>query len=84
MLKETFCDENVSKLSQNFVWVKIDESRHQKMCDEYDVKGTPTIQFMNPQGTLLQRLKAKKSPAQLILQMQIALESHATREQNRL
>jgi len=84
MMQETFCDENVVKLSQQFVCVKIDESRQRKMCEEYDVKGTPTIQFVNPQGILLQRLTAKKSTSQLLLQMQIAIESLAAREQNRL
>ena len=84
MMQETFCDENVVKLSQQFVCVKIDESRQRKMCEEYDVKGTPTIQFMNPQGILLQRLTAKKSTNQLLLQMQIAIESLAARKQSRL
>ena len=80
MLKETFHDENVVKLSQQFVCVKIDESRQRKMCEEYDVKGTPTIQFMNPQGILLQRLTAKKTSGEILLQMQIAIESLASRE----
>ncbi|MCL2304486.1 MAG: thioredoxin family protein [Planctomycetaceae bacterium] len=84
MLQETFCDENVAKLSEQFVCVKIDESRQRKICEEYDVKGTPTVQFVNQQGILLQRLTAKKSPGQLLLQMQIALESIAAREQKRL
>ena len=84
MLEETLNDENVTRLSQQFVCVKIDESRQRKMCEEYDVKGTPTIQFINPQGILLQRLKAKKSPGELLPQMQIALESIAAREQYRL
>jgi len=84
MMKETFYDENVVKLSQRFVCVKIDESRQRKMCEEYDVKGTPTIQFMNPQGILLQRLTAKKTSSQLLHQMQIAIESLAAREQTRL
>ena len=84
MLKETFCDADVAKLAKQFVCVKIDESRQRKMCEEYDVKGTPTIQFMNPQGILLQRLTAKKTPNELLLQMQIAIESLAVRDQNRL
>ena len=84
MMKETFCDENVVKLSQQFVCVKIDENRQRKMCEEYDVKGTPTIQFTNPQGILLQRLTAKKSSSQLLHQMQIAIESLATRTQVKL
>ena len=84
MMQETFCDENVVKLSQQFICVKIDESRQRKMCEEYDVKGTPTIQFVNPQGILLQRLTAKKNTSQILLQMQIAIESLAAREQNRL
>jgi len=84
MMQETFCDENVVRLSQEFVCVKIDESRQRKMCEEYDVKGTPTIQFMNPQGILLQRLKAKKTSNEILLQMQIAIESLAARERNRL
>lgn len=84
MLKETFSDEGVTKLSRQFVCVKIDESRQRKICEEYDVKGTPTIQFTNPQGILLQRLTARKTPNQLLLQMQIAIESLAARNQNRL
>ena len=83
MMKETFGDENVVKLSQQFICVKIDESRQRKMCEEYDVKGTPTIQFMNPQGILLQRLTAKKTSSQLLHQMQIAIESLAARTQDR-
>jgi len=85
MLKETFSDDEVTKLASQFVCVKIDESRQRKMCEEYDVKGTPTIQFMNPQGkVLLQRLTAKKSPNELLLQMQLAIESLAARGQQRL
>ena len=81
MLKETLHDQDVVKLSQQFICVRIDESRERKMCEEYDVKGTPTVQFMNPQGILLQRLTAKKSANQLILQMQVAIESLAARNQ---
>ena len=80
MLKETLCDEEITKLSRQFICVKINESRQREICEEYDVQGTPTIQFMNPQGILLQRLTAKRSPNQLLLQMQITIESLAARK----
>ncbi len=80
MLKETFRDDEVAKLSEQFICVSIDESRQRKMREEYDVKGTPTIQFMNPQGILLQRMTAKQNPRQLLLQMQITIESLAVRD----
>lgn len=78
MMKETFSNEEVLKLSQEFICIKIDESRERKLCEELDVKGTPTIQFMTPRGTLLQRLIAQKSPNQLLVQMQVAIQSLAS------
>lgn len=82
MQQETFTDEDVIRLSQQFVCIKVHFSREEKLRAEYDVSGTPTIQFMNSQGILLQRISAKKSPNQLLVQMQVAIESLAARSKN--
>lgn len=79
MQEDTFTDEEVVRLSQQFVCIKIDVSREEKLREEYNVDVMPTVQFMNSQGILLQRISAKKTPNQILVQMQVAIESLAAR-----
>ncbi len=83
MLNETFRNKEVLDFAKQFICLQIDESRSRELCEELDVNATPTIQFMTPDGTLLQRLTAKKTADQLLLQMHVAIQSLATSEKMR-
>lgn len=79
MLNETFRNEEVLSLSERFVCIKIDVTQEKKLCKDLEVNSIPMVQFMTSQGTLLQRLAGKtpNQPNQLLVQMQVAIQSAA-------
>ena len=76
---EAFSDLQVSALSRRFVCLVVDAEQEPNVCREFRVRGYPTIQFITPQGVPLNRLVGKRSPAELVLEMQAALEATAAR-----
>lgn len=81
MLAEAFVDPDVERLAQDFVCVELDVNapENREICEQYNVIGSPTIQFITSRGDLLQRLASAQSGQRLADQMQAALSSAAWR-----
>ncbi len=81
MAEESFTHPQVVALSQRFVCVLVDADVEGDVCQQFQVTGYPTIQFLSPRGTPLARLVGKKPGHQLIMAMQSALQSTARRDE---
>jgi thiol:disulfide interchange protein len=79
MEAEAFNDGQVTRLSRQFICILVDADREPNVCQEFRIPGYPAVQFLTPQGVPLNRLVGKQSAAELMLQMQAALEATATR-----
>jgi thiol:disulfide interchange protein len=74
---EAFTDEAVVKLSEQFVCVLIDADREPGVCQQFQVRGYPTIQFVSSRGQLLNRVIGKEPSHVLVRQMHAALQGLA-------
>jgi thioredoxin-related protein len=79
MMETTFCDEEIKRLSNRFICIRVDGSKESEFCKSIEIKGFPTILFMTPQGEELQRLVGKLTPDQLALPMHVMIQSTATK-----
>ncbi|MDR0705275.1 MAG: thioredoxin family protein [Planctomycetaceae bacterium] len=77
MMETTFRDDEVKRLSNRFVCIRVDGSKESNFCQSVGIKGFPTILFMTSQGEELQRLTGKLTPDQLALPMHVMLQSTA-------
>jgi thioredoxin-related protein len=77
MMETTFRDEEVRRLSNRFVCIRIDGSKESEFCQSVGIKGFPTVLFMTPQGEELKRLAGKLTPDQLALPMHVMIQSTA-------
>jgi thioredoxin-related protein len=77
MMETTFCDEEVKRLSNRFICIRVDGSKESDFCQSIGIKGFPTVLFMTPQGEELQRLAGKLTPDQLALPMHVMIQSTA-------
>jgi protein disulfide-isomerase len=75
----TFNDSQVAGLSRQFICILVDADLEPDVCQEFRIRGYPAIQFLTPQGVPLNRMVGKQSAAELMLQMQAALEATANR-----
>ncbi|MDD3587266.1 MAG: thioredoxin family protein [Thermoguttaceae bacterium] len=82
MTRETLSDPKFRDFARNFVCVQIDTGQpsSEKLCEDLQIKGTPTIQFMSPSGIPLQRMTQPQPAHELVLQMQSVLYSLAWKE----
>ncbi|MDR2439950.1 MAG: thioredoxin family protein [Planctomycetaceae bacterium] len=78
MMETTFHDEEIKRLSNRFVCIRIDGSKESDFCKSIGIKGFPTVLFMTPQGEELQRLTGKLTPDQLALPMHVMIQSQST------
>ena len=81
MVQDAFTDEAVVALSKKFVCILVDADREPEVCQEFDVRGYPTLQFMTSNGVPLNRLTGRRSAQQLLAQMEAALQAAAVRAQ---
>jgi len=79
--KKTFHDQNVVRESENFSMIEVDLTRKSnlntiQLLEKYNVKGVPTVVFLNPRGNELTELRVIDFiPAkEFLLRMQKALE----------
>ncbi|MEM8944624.1 MAG: thioredoxin family protein [Planctomycetota bacterium] len=76
-----FADPAITQLAEQFVCVLIDADREPAVCQQFDVRGYPTVQFVSSDGRQLHSLVGKQSPTQLASGMQAALERLAWLDQ---
>lgn len=79
MADEAFVQEQVVSLSERFVCILIDADREPDVCRQFQVRGYPTVQFLSPWGTPLNRVVGKKPGHQLVIEMNAALQALARR-----
>jgi thiol:disulfide interchange protein len=80
MEAEAFADSQVVQLASQFVCILVDADQEPAVCQEFRVRGYPTIQFLSARGVPLNRMTGKRPAQQVAAQMQAALLATATRE----
>ena len=86
--KKTFHDQNIVRESEKFIMIKVDVTRRGdqgaiQLLEKYNVKGVPTVIFLDPMGNELKELRVMDfiRPEAFLLNMHNALEK--TRELER-
>jgi thiol-disulfide isomerase/thioredoxin len=74
---DAFTDETVVSLSEQFVCVLIDADREPEVCQQFQVSGYPTIQFVSTRGQPLNKMVGKRPGQELVRQMHAALQGLA-------
>lgn len=74
MEETAFSDPAIARLADNFVCVLVDADREPGLCQEFNISGYPTVQFLSADGRKLHRLVGKQSTHGLSVGMQAALE----------
>lgn len=77
MEEEAFTSDQVAALSERFVCILVDADHEADICRQFQIRGYPSIVFLSPWGTPLNRLMGKKSANQLVLEMHTALQALA-------
>lgn len=80
MANEAFNQTQVTNLSQRFVCVLIDADAEPQVCQNFQVRGYPTVQFLSPDGAPLHRVVGKRPGTQFLVDMQTALQAVARLE----
>lgn len=75
MQDEALSDPRVVRLSEEFVCVLVDADEDQDLCTEFAVRAYPTVQFVLPDGSRLNRVVGRKSPEELATHMQAVLRA---------
>jgi thiol:disulfide interchange protein len=81
MAGEAFTNPQVVSLSEKFVCVLVDADNSPEVCREFHVSAFPTVQFVSPQGLVLNRIEGKRPGHQVMMAMQAALQTAALRNQ---
>ncbi len=81
MAAEAFTNPQVVGLSEKFVCVLVDADSQPEICRQFHVSAFPTVQFVSPQGFLLNRIEGKRPGHQVMMAMQSALQTAALRSQ---
>ena len=63
MNRETFISDEAARALKDFVCVKIDYDKQRDIADRYRVKEPPVVIFLNPDGTLRDRVNNYQSQA---------------------
>jgi len=62
MIHETFPDEKVAPLLEQFVLIKVDTDEHPALANKYGAVGLPDIRLLSPAGEELRRFRDFQSP----------------------
>ena len=79
MADEALTNDQVVSLADRFVCVLIDADASADICRQFHVSRFPTLQFVSPQGVVLNRLEGKRPGHQVTMAMQAALQNLAQR-----
>lgn len=79
MAADAFTVPQAVELAQRFTCVLIDADDEAAVCEKFQVRGYPTIQFVSPGGAPLNRLVGKQPGQQLVMEMHAALQTVARR-----
>lgn len=79
MVQTAFTDQDVIRLSERFVCVRVDADLEADVCREFRIEAFPTVVFLSPRGVPLNRFTGRRSGAELATEMQDALDATARR-----
>lgn len=66
----TFTDKKVqSKLSNDYLLVKIDISEYPNLSSKYSINGVPTLAILNSDATITKKIEGYKSPNGLLTEL---------------
>jgi len=72
--KNVYTNAEVTALSKEFVCVKIDTDKFKKDAAKYDIQGLPTIEFLNADGTVIDKLVGYAAAPDFALKMKKVLK----------
>ncbi len=79
MADEALTNDQVVSLAERFICVLVDADAATDICRQFHVSRFPTLQFVSPQGVVLNRLEGKQPGHQVTMAMQAALQNLAQR-----
>jgi thioredoxin-like negative regulator of GroEL len=82
MANDAFTDDQVVNLSERFLCILVDADAEPQVCQQFHVRGYPTIQFLSPRGVPLNRVVGKQAGHHLVMEMQAALQAVARRAES--
>jgi len=82
MANDAFTDDQVVNLSERFLCILVDADAEPGVCQQFKVRGYPTIQFLSPRGVPLNRVVGKQAGHHLVMEMQAALQAVARRAES--
>lgn len=71
--KDTYGDSRVQKLAGQFICVKVDGDRNADLVGKYNIRGYPTILFLDSNGNIAQRIPGYVGPADFLKTMNAVL-----------
>lgn len=74
MADTVFVDRQIAELGQRFVCIKVDADRERALCQAFGVGLYPTTLFVSSNGQLVGRLVGATDSAQVLRQMQTAMQ----------
>jgi thioredoxin-like negative regulator of GroEL len=80
MAAEALSDPDVRRLSERFVCIQVDADDEPNVCQQFQIRSFPTIQFLSRRGQLLERLVGKRPSSVVLHEMQAALDAVARTE----
>ena len=72
---DTYIDEDVVALAQDFISLKIDADVEKDLSSRYKVVGLPTILFIDANGNEIHRVVGYRPPQDFVKEMNSALEA---------
>ena len=72
--KDVYTDPAVAELSKEFVCVKVDTDKYGQDASKYGVQGLPTIVFLNPDGTVIDKIVGYNPAPEFTANMRKALK----------
>jgi thioredoxin-related protein len=64
--RNTYSDNRVNELSAYFICVKVDAEEYPAIADKYNIRGYPTVAFLNHNGLVNSRVMGYRTPEAFI------------------
>lgn len=71
----TYTDAKVNNLSENFICVKVDAERNPQEASKYNIRGYPTVVFLNYDGSINNSVVGYKGPEAFAGVMELVVEN---------
>lgn len=76
--RNTYSDGKVIALSAKFICVKVDAEKNTAAAGKYNVRGYPTVVFLNPDGSVHSRITGYRPPEIFVQTMESVLQQSRT------